>query len=71
MNNQENIVQADELIGIAKKGFVTTLSVPDLEKVLLGSLSLAKYCYGENSKPFEILFESKKRFEIQKINQKK
>jgi hypothetical protein len=60
MNKQEIIDRADELIKIAQSSRAERLHQNDVEQVLLGALSLVKYCYGENSKQFEILYGVKK-----------
>lgn len=62
MDKNGILARTDELILEAKKGIVKTLTPIEIERVLLGSLSLVKYCYGENSKQFEILYGVKKMF---------
>lgn len=62
MDRNGIIIRADELISIAKSRPGGNLNEHEVEQILLGSLSLIKYCYGENSKQFEILFDIKKSF---------
>jgi hypothetical protein len=61
MDKNEIFERADEIISLARKSTTTGLQPIETEKILLGSLSLIKYCYGENSKQFEILYGIKSR----------
>jgi len=62
MDKNGIITRADELISIAKGRPGGNLNHQEIEQILFGSLSLIKYCYGENSKQFEILYNIKKLF---------
>jgi hypothetical protein len=63
MNDQEIKSRADELINISKSWLGSRrYDLYELEKCLQGTLSLIKYCYGENSNQFEILFACKKAY---------
>lgn len=68
MNKQEIISRANELITVANSKRPERLLPFQIEQILLGSLSLASYCYGEKSRQVEILYNVKKNYSQASFN---